>query len=165
MKIEQEFLPLIFENDFIYVTEEKSTSPAKTPAQNIHSEVRKKEIPENKELVSEASATYNAATQTPIQIMVDANFGEKDKELLENILKALNTDLSEITILKEHPEAFKKGNSTSLFICFDDALVKSNQYELNQIFQTKVIYAHSLSTLNGQKTLKMSLWKLLKGLD
>lgn len=164
MKIEQEFLPLIFEDDLIYVTE-KSVAQVITPAKEIIGQAKKEEPTASKELVNEAGATYNSPNSTPIQIMVDSRYKDSDKVLLGNILKALNTELSEVTILREHPEEFKKGSSTSLFICFDDALVKSNQYELNQIFQTKVIYAHSLSTLDGQKVLKMSLWKLLKKLN
>ncbi|PTB95717.1 hypothetical protein C9994_10505 [Marivirga lumbricoides] len=160
MKIDQEYLPLIFETDIIYVTEEANSSVAadveKFPAINNTPPKAEKPI----EVVNEAPQAYTS-TSSVIEVMIDDNFSDNDKVLLGNILKALNTDLSEVTILREHPEDFKNTNA-SLFLCFDDNLVKSSQYELNQVFKTKVIYSHSLSTLDKNKTLKMSLWKLLK---
>lgn len=162
MKIEQEYLPLIFETDIIYVTEEADSSTAaeveKFPVSNNTTPKAEKTV----EVVNENPPAY-ISHSSMIQVMVDDKFGDNDKMLLGNILKALNTELSEITVLKEHPKDFKNINA-SLFLCFDDNLVKSSQYELNQVFKTKVIYSHSLSTLDKDKTLKMSLWKLLKEL-
>lgn len=163
MKIEQGFLPLIFENDFIYLAEDVSTS---IPSEQEADVKPLEEKPEVKE-VKEETVEYKKeeASNAPVLVMVDATYGDKEKVLLQNILKALDVDISAVDIVKEHPEAFKPNNSIELFLCFDDSLVKNSQYELNVIHQTHIIYAHSLSRLDIEKPLKIQLWKLLKEMN
>ncbi len=167
MKIADEYLHLIFDNDLIYIADEAEHNhePA---AETLEDTAIKSTAHNNAEdghasdVANEKPATYNKANK--VVILVDKVLDSDSRLLLEKILAAVNFIFDEAAIIEEHPDKFSDLAGTELFLSFHPNYSPKGKYELNVVNSIRVIYAHPLSELNKNIDYKKQLWDNLKKL-
>ena len=101
----------------------------------------------------------------------DNEIPANERGLLENILRSIDIDISTVEFLVENiteidPEKFR---SAQFFVFGIDSGILSwlpkDKYSPSKAGGNTVVVSDSLSTLDGNKDLKMKLWGALKSLN
>lgn len=157
MKVDNEYLPFLFEGDYLYVVKEDGENTEyEVPADD-----KKSEIAEPAPQVTAPVKAKEVATK-PVLVLVDDEFTETEQETLQKLLTAIQVKEQHYQIIKEHPENLKSLNSLKLFLSFHKDFIKEDQYQIHMLNATRAIYAHNLNELNRDSQKKLQLWNLLK---
>jgi DNA polymerase III psi subunit len=158
MDIDQEYLANIFEGDQLFVFQEET--------KNVDYDIEK-DAPAKQE-VSEPQNDINSPKEKgqkahkEVMILVNQDLGEKEKETLNKLLKAINIEEDQYEIIHDHPEQLKSIQHLKLFLSFHNQYVQSSEYYILKINKGNAIYAHDLGELNKDNSKKLMLWNLLK---
>ncbi|MBK6263581.1 hypothetical protein JKA74_00925 [Marivirga sp. S37H4] len=165
MKIEKEFLPLIFENDLIYSVKDESEVPT-YEQQELVEEKTPSQVAEPAPSLKTGTKSPAVPTKAskPVLILVDEDFSAAEDETLQKLLSAIQVKAVHYEIVRSHPESLKELGTLKLFLSFHKDFVKEDQYTLHTINTTKIIYAHNLTELNRDQQKKLMLWNLLKSM-
>ncbi len=157
MKVDNEYLPFLFEGDYLYVVkEEGQTTEYEVPADDKKPEVAEPDPQVNAPVKDTVLATK------PVLVLVDDEFTETEQDTLQKLLTAIQVKEQHYQIIKEHPENLKSLNNLKLFLSFHKDFIKEEQYQIHMLNATRVIYAHNLNELNRDTQKKVQLWNLLK---
>jgi len=158
MDIDQDYLANIFEGDQLFVFQEDAKKVEYDVDKNVSTE-QKVEEPQAERNISTENAKR---AHKEVVILVDQDLGEKEKETLNKLLKAINIEVGQYEIIHDHPEQLKSIQHLKLFLSFHNQYVQSSEYQILKINKGNAIYAHDLAELNKDSSKKLMLWNLLK---
>jgi DNA polymerase III psi subunit len=156
MNIEKEYLPFIFADDVIYlVASDHAVGEMKVIAAQAADEQLSDEpiVVEEPQLQEIKLSTF---------ILLDSTPTDKEKTLLDNILKAVGIEPSTVKTLDQHPDKFTELKGAYLFLSFAASYSPKGAYDMITLNGIKVIYAHTLSDLDKNIAYKKDLWSNLK---
>ena len=124
------------------------------------------------ELIFNETIYFIEETDHKVTVIHDhkVNFdSSEEKELLWNILNAIQISKKETLVLTKDKSAKAADNSTSFFILFGITPPEigflntpNGQYEVYEIENKKLVVAHSLKIIKGDNDKKKALWLSLK---
>lgn len=161
MKIEADYLHIIFEEDQLYIVEEDQ---AKQNTEMLREDSEAQTVvaePKPEPLIVPVKPVVKE-TQKAVMVLVDKDFSKPEEETLQKLMTAIQVSEGQYEIIKSHPQNLKEMSGLKLFLSFHPEYVKSDQYEILEFHTSKVIYAHSLQALNSDPKKKLMLWNLLK---
>lgn len=158
MNIDQEYLANIFEGDQLFVFNEEK-SDYTTVKHNLSNSAF-----EEPQLEINSPAPAEGLRTKEVVILIAEDLQEKEKETLNKLLKAINTEEGQYEIIHDHPEKINSLQDLKLFLSFHNQFVQSSEYQILKINKANAIYAHELVELNQDPSKKLALWNLLKSI-
>ena len=157
MQVDNDYLPFLFEGDYIYLVKEDSNVPAYQSS--LREDSSQAEEPTTK---IAATPTLKEEISKPVLILVDDEFTDTEQDTLLKLLTAIQVKEQHFQLIKDHPADIKSLKNLKLFLSFHKDFVKDDKYQIHQMNTTRVIYTHNLNELNRDSKKKLQLWNLLK---